>query len=85
MRQSHAPVPGRYSTMNRFIRKLENLADLSAILISLINSRFPGKARYGKLNRFSGKGAFDKYSREKFEFLLNMLRENENNVSHPSK
>ncbi len=49
------------------------------------NSRFEGEARLGELSRFSGKGAFDKYSREKFEFLLNVMRENENNVKFSSK
>lgn len=49
------------------------------------NSRFEGEARLAELSRFSGKGAFDKYSREKFEFLLNVMRENENNVKFSSK
>ncbi len=49
------------------------------------NSRFEGEARLGELSRFSGKGAFDKYSREKFEFLLNVMRENENSVKFSSK
>jgi hypothetical protein len=49
------------------------------------NSRFEGEARVGELSRFSGKGAFDKYSREKFEFLLGVMRENKNNVIFSSK
>jgi hypothetical protein len=49
------------------------------------NSRFEGEARVGELSRFSGKGAFDKYSREKFEFLLNGMHENENSVTRSAK
>jgi hypothetical protein len=49
------------------------------------NSRFEGEAHIGELSRFSGKGAFDKYSREKFEFLLHMMREKKNNVIFSSK
>lgn len=37
-------------------------------------SRFDGKPQLVELNRFSGKGAFDKYSREKFEMILNEFR-----------
>jgi hypothetical protein len=49
------------------------------------NSRFVGEANIGELGRFSGKGAFDKYSREKFKFLLHTMQENENNVRLSSK
>ena len=40
------------------------------------NSRYEGKARVEELVRFSGKGAFDKYSREKFAFILKSIQEN---------
>ena len=49
------------------------------------NSRFEGEVRIGELSRFSGKGAFDKYSREKFEFLLQVMRAKGNNVIFSSK
>ncbi len=49
------------------------------------NSVFEGGARFGELSRFSGKGAFDKYSREKFDFLLNGMRENEKKVMLTAK
>jgi hypothetical protein len=49
------------------------------------NSRFEGEARFRELVRFSGKGAFDKYSREKFDLLLSAMQENENNVTRTSK
>ena len=49
------------------------------------NSRFEGEARIAELSRFSGKGAFDKYSREKFEFLLQAMREKGNNITFSSK
>ncbi len=44
------------------------------------NSRYEGKARFDELARFTGKGAFDKYSREKFQFLLHDMRQND----HPA-
>ncbi len=49
------------------------------------NSRYDGKARYGELSRFTGKGAFDKYSREKFEYLLHAMGENEHPATISSK
>ena len=41
------------------------------------NTSFEGKPRYAELLRFAGKGAFDKYSREKYEDLVKNLREQE--------
>jgi hypothetical protein len=39
------------------------------------NTRFEGKPQYKELLRFIGKGAFDKYSREKFEDILTALKD----------
>jgi hypothetical protein len=39
------------------------------------NTAFEGKPRYAELIRFTGKGAFDKYSREKFASLVKNLRD----------
>jgi hypothetical protein len=39
------------------------------------NTAFEGKPRYAELLRFMGKGAFDKYSREKFTDLVKNLHE----------
>ncbi len=41
------------------------------------NTSFEGKPRYAELLRFAGKGAFDKYSREKYADLVKNLREQE--------
>jgi hypothetical protein len=43
------------------------------------NSLFEGKARLAELSRFTGKGAFDKYSREKFDGLFNVISDNGKN------
>ncbi len=41
------------------------------------DTRFPGKPNFAEIGKFSGKGAFDQYSREKLEVLVNAFKENE--------
>jgi hypothetical protein len=40
------------------------------------NTQYPGKAHLKELNTFSGKGAFDNFSRIQFEELLSLLKNN---------
>ena len=46
---------------------------------------FEGKPRFNELSRFNGKGAFDKYSREKYDNLLNVMFDNGKNAMISAK